>query len=68
MKKEKHLRNREFLLKKKNGETIWTLCNIKMVPDENGDFFGTEAIFRDYTDKKVVELERERHERFLVPS
>ena len=57
--KEKQFRNHEFLLKKKNGETIWTLCNIKVILDENGDFCGTEALFRDYTDKKIVELERE---------
>jgi PAS domain S-box-containing protein len=59
------LRNREFLLKKKNGDTIWTLCNIKLLLDDSGGFCGTEAMFRDYTDKKTVEIEREKHERFL---
>ncbi|MFW5769429.1 MAG: PAS domain S-box protein, partial [Spirochaetota bacterium] len=63
--KDGQLRNHEFLLKKKNGDTIWTLCNIKVILDENGDLGGTEGLFRDYTDKKTVELEREKHERFL---
>ncbi len=65
LKRDGQFRNREFLLKKKNGDTIWTLSNIRVVLDENGDFRGTEALFRDYTDKKTMELEREKHERFI---
>lgn len=54
-----------IFLKQKNGNTLWTLCNIKMLKDEDGNYAGTEGLFRDYTDKKTLELERERNERFL---
>jgi PAS domain S-box-containing protein len=65
LEEEKQFRNHEFLLKQKSGDTLWTLCNIKLLKDEDGNYAGTEGLFRDYTDKKALEIERERSERFL---
>lgn len=59
------LRNHEFLLRQSNGDSIWTLCNIKLMVDEQGNVAGTEGLFRDYTDRKALALERERSARFL---
>jgi PAS domain S-box-containing protein len=51
------LYNYEFLLRQKNGDTIWTLCNIRILRNSSGDFIGTLGAFRDISNVKKAEDE-----------
>ncbi len=49
------LRNYEFELKRKDGSTIWTLCNIQLLKNKQGEITGTLGAFRDITGRKNAE-------------
>jgi PAS domain S-box-containing protein len=51
------LYNFEFLLKRQNGDIIWTLCNIRLLRNDKGGVTGTIGAFRDITDLKKSEEE-----------
>lgn len=49
------LRNYTIRLKTKDGHCFWTMSNIKLFEDENGNFKGTEGLIRDITQLKEAE-------------
>jgi len=55
IKKEKTVWNFEFDLKRKNGSVIYTLCTLRFLENDSGEFTGTEGIFRDISDRKQYE-------------
>lgn len=56
------LNNFEFLLKQKNGNTLWTLCNIKALHNSKGEYTGTLGAFRDISGLKKAEQSLKKSE------
>jgi PAS domain S-box-containing protein len=46
------LHNREIMKKTNDGTRFWSLCNLKLITDENGNIIGTEELVRDITERK----------------
>lgn len=49
------LYNLEFLLKRKDYSTVFTLCNIQILINQKGEFNGTLGAFRDISERKKAE-------------
>lgn len=47
--------NFEFLLKRKDGAIVWTLCNITLLRNKEGECIGTLGAIRDIADRKQAE-------------
>lgn len=55
--------NTEFIVQKKNGELIPVTLKLNFVRDENGKILYTNAVWRDITELKRVQLELEEQKR-----
>lgn len=55
LKKAGSIHNFEFLFRRKNGTTLWTLCTFKALFDRNGKFNGTEGIIRNIEERKQTQ-------------
>lgn len=51
------LKNKEVLMQRKDGETVWVSINAKAHRDENGRIDWIDGIFEDITDKKQLEIQ-----------
>ena len=49
------LHNHEFKMKKKGGGFVDVICSISYTRDEQGEVSGTLGIFKDVTEKKILE-------------
>ena len=56
IKDKKILKNHDFKLRRKDGSLLWTMVSIKAVEDKNGNFLGTEGLFRDVDEKISAKL------------
>lgn len=57
--KEGRINNYETTIIGKKLQRIYVSANVSIRFDENGEFAGTQGVFRDITPKKIGELERE---------
>ncbi|HKK60189.1 MAG TPA: PAS domain S-box protein [Salinivirga sp.] len=48
-KKGDKVQNYEFLVKRKDGSTVWTLSNIRILRNEKGEYAGSLGAYRDVT-------------------
>ncbi len=58
--KENRISNYETTIIGKDKQAIYVAANVSVRLDEQGAFAGTQGVFRDITQKKKSELERER--------
>jgi PAS domain S-box-containing protein len=57
LEKNGKLINYELKLKRQNGDFLWTLSNIKIIYDDNGNRIGTQGVIRDITEHKIMQEE-----------
>jgi PAS domain S-box-containing protein len=61
------LQNYELLLKKMDGSHFWTICNIRVIYDDKGEFIGSEGLVRDINELKLAEKAlRESEEKYRL--
>ena len=59
------LDNYELPIQTMTGDIVWTLCNLTAVYDDDGEFCGIEALVRDMTEKKRIEENEKKQNRFF---